>query len=256
MAGRHTHPDPSDEVRVTADPVDEGALELFIGGIPQSHVVPSRPDRLFFEYTRRLGHVVDLMGPPRAPLRVLHLGGGGMSLPRYVAWSRPGSPQTVVELDRRVVDVVAERMPLGAAAAASTEIVVGDALEALGELEPRLAASVDLVVVDAYTGLEPPAWALDGSVFRRIVPLLSRDGVVAVNVADAPERRALHAEAAVLRRLFPAVLAAAPPGFLAGRTEGNAVLVAGGSARLAGWATEFARRGPHPVEVREGAELD
>ncbi|QTX05513.1 spermidine synthase [Agromyces archimandritae] len=255
MAGRHTRPGGPGDVTVTADPIDEGALELVIDGAVQSHVVPGRPERLFFEYTRRLGHVVDLMGPPGAPLNVLHLGGGGMSLPRYTAWARPGSTQTVVEAERRVVDAVAERMPLSPAEAAAIRIVVDDALGSLDGLGGELAGSVDLVIVDAYRGLEPAASVLDGTLFARLVPLLAGDGVVAVNVADEPGGHALQAEAAALRRLFPAVLAAAAPGFLDGRVEGNAVLVAGGSARLAGWATEFARRGPHPVEVREGAEL-
>lgn len=255
MRGRHSEPAGDGRVDVEPDPIDAGSLELLVDGVPQSHLTPGHPERLYFEYVRRLGHIVDLMGPPGEPIRALHLGGGAMTLPRYLAWARPGSPQIVVEKDPRVVEAVEQRMPLDAASARSIEIVVGDAFAELGPLAARIGGAVDLVVVDAYTGLEPPAWVVDGSLFAALVPLLAADGVVAVNVADGPALTALRSEAAALRRIFPAVLAAAPPGFLAGRSEGNAVLVAGGSRRLAGWPTEFARRGPHPVEVWEGDEL-
>ena len=46
---------------------------------------------------RRLGHLADLAAPAGEPLRVLHLGGGGLTLARYVAAARPGSSQLAVD---------------------------------------------------------------------------------------------------------------------------------------------------------------
>ena len=44
----------------------------------------------------RIGHVLDAVAPASAAIRALHLGGGAMTLPRYVAATRPGSSQVVV----------------------------------------------------------------------------------------------------------------------------------------------------------------
>lgn len=62
-------------------------------------VVADDPTVLALTYVRRIGDLVDTAGPPGAPLDVLHLGGGGFTLPRYVSATRPGSRNLVVELD-------------------------------------------------------------------------------------------------------------------------------------------------------------
>lgn len=72
---------------------------LLIDGAPQSHVDLDDPAYLDFPYQRRLGHIADLAGPPGKPMRVVHLGGGALTLARYVAATRPRSTQQVVELD-------------------------------------------------------------------------------------------------------------------------------------------------------------
>ena len=81
-------------------------------GAPQSHVDLDDPRYLEFEYMRRLGHLVDLAAPAGEPLRVLHLGGGGLTLARYVAATRPGSEQLAVEADAALVELVRRRLPL------------------------------------------------------------------------------------------------------------------------------------------------
>ena len=86
---------------------------LLVDGAPQSHVDLDDPRHLEFEYMRRLGHVIDLAAPAGTPLRVLHLGGGGLTLARYVAATRPGSSQLAVESDAEVAELVRRRLPLG-----------------------------------------------------------------------------------------------------------------------------------------------
>ncbi|MGK5500499.1 spermidine synthase-like protein, partial [Streptomyces sp. URMC 125] len=54
---------------------------LTVDGAPQSYVDLDDPSHLEFEYTRRIAHVLDLAAPPGAPLDVLHLGGGALTLP-------------------------------------------------------------------------------------------------------------------------------------------------------------------------------
>ena len=82
-----------------------GAVQLVIDGTPQSHVNLRDNTDLFFEYVRRIGHVIDLCRAPGQPISALHLGGGALTLPRYIAATRPGSRQQVIELEGALVDL-------------------------------------------------------------------------------------------------------------------------------------------------------
>ena len=97
---------------LVADADRPRAWTLRVDGIPQSHVDLDDPEYLEFEYMRRLGHLADLAAPAGEPLRVLHLGGGGLTLARYVAATRPGSPQLAVDVDAALVDLVRRLLPL------------------------------------------------------------------------------------------------------------------------------------------------
>jgi len=90
----------------------ERAWLLTVDGAPQSYVDLDAPTHLEFEYTRRLGHVLDIVAEHGQSLDVLHLGGGALTLPRYLAATRPGSHQDVVEADRGLLDLVIEHLPL------------------------------------------------------------------------------------------------------------------------------------------------
>src|SRR5580658_4959382 len=139
-------------VELLGDLDREHAWMLLVDGTPQSHVDLDDPTHLEFEYVRRLGHVVDLAAADRAPLRVLHLGGGGLTLARYVAATRPGSSQLAVELDATVAALVRERLPLdqrprraGGGRAGRVRVRIGDARAVLEQVP---AGSVDLVIAD------------------------------------------------------------------------------------------------------------
>ena len=97
---------------LVADADRPRAWTLRVDGIPQSHVDLDDPRYLEFEYMRRLGHLADLAAPSGEPLRVLHLGGGGLTLARYVAATRPGSRQLAVDSDAALVDLVRRLLPL------------------------------------------------------------------------------------------------------------------------------------------------
>src|ERR1700721_522741 len=128
---------------LVADADRPRAWTLRVDGIPQSHVDLDDPLYLEFEYMRRLGHLADLAAPAGQPLRVLHLGGGGLTLARYVAATRPGSSQLAVELDAAVAALVRERLPLdqrgrraGGGRAGRVRVRIGDARAVLEQLPP------------------------------------------------------------------------------------------------------------------------
>ncbi|MBM7505736.1 spermidine synthase [Agromyces aurantiacus] len=240
-------------IEFEADVFSSTGLTLLVDGAAQSHVDAADPTRLFFEYVRRIGHVVDAMADPGAPLAVLHLGGGAMTLARYVAATRPGSAQVVVDADARLVAIVRERLPLPSDAGIA--VMVADARDALDRLPP--GERFDLVIVDLYARLEAPAFVDEPAFMRLALDRLAAGGLLVVNVADAAGGPRLAAQARAVARADPAcdLVVVGPPAVLAGAEEGNAVIVAGRG--IPPRVLERLRAaGPFPVEVLEGARLD
>ncbi|MFY9649817.1 spermidine synthase, partial [Trebonia sp.] len=158
-----------------------GSWLLFTDGIPQSQVDTDDPGYLEFEYVRRIGHIADLAFPAGEPLRVLHLGGGGLTLPRYLAHTRPGSRQLVAELDVPLTELVRKHLPLPPGH--GIRVRAADAREVL---ESVRAASYDLVISDVYAGAKTPFHLTTAEAARAAARALRSGGVYTVNVADGP----------------------------------------------------------------------
>src|SRR3954454_25070030 len=118
-----------------------GGWELVVDGTPQSHVDLDDPTHLHFEYIARMGAVIDRLRMPRQPLTAVHLGGGALTIPRYVEATRPGSRQQVVELEPALWDLVREHLPLPRGG--SLRVRIGDAREGLDRLPAALLGNVD-----------------------------------------------------------------------------------------------------------------
>lgn len=243
------------EATLSVDPLTPGALILAINGITQSHVSAQFPALLFFDYTRRMGNVIDAAAAPRAPLTVLHLGGGGLSLPRYVAATRPGSRQFVVESERGLIEFVLESAPLPAAA--DVTVVIADALDGLRGLAPTLTGSASVVVCDVYAGLSTPAHLTTAAFYSEIRELvLAPDGIIVVNVADESDLGSVRSQARALSVAVPHVVVVGPDGVLSGREAGNAVIIGSVSPGILERLPDILAAGPHPAASRTLADLD
>src|SRR3954454_22816856 len=130
----------------------DGSWMLLVNGTPQSHVDLDDPAHLEFEYVRRMGNVLDLAAEEGAPIDVVHLGGGALTLARYVAVTRPGSRQRGVELDERLTDLVRAHLPLPRGA--RVRVRAADARAGLAALP---TGSADVVVSDVFAGARTPA---------------------------------------------------------------------------------------------------
>ena len=242
-------------VELLADLDRPGSWMLLVDGISQSHVDLDDPRHLDLEYMQRLGHLIDLAGPAGAPLRVLHLGAGGLTLARYVAATRPGSRQLAVEADAEVARLVRRRLPLGRTQPGTGRISVrlGDARAVLEQVP---AASFDVVVADVFAGDRTPAHLTSVEFTRAAAGPLAPAGVYAVNVGDGPPLAHARGRVAAVRAVFPHVCVMAEPAVLRGRRFGN--LVVAGSRRelpLAGLTRRLAAD-PFPARLVAGAELD
>jgi spermidine synthase len=194
---------------------------LTVDGAPQSYVDLDEPAHLEFEYTRRLGHVLDTVAEPGRALDVLHLGGGALTLPRYLAATRPGSRQDVVEADRGLLDLVAEHLPLPDGAG-----VTAHAADARAWLEAAPADCADVLVADVFGGSRVPAHLASVDYAREAARVLRADGVYVANLADGAPFAFLRGQLANFATLFEELALIAEPGVLRGRRFGNAVLVA------------------------------
>ncbi|POX47641.1 spermidine synthase-like protein [Streptomyces sp. Ru71] len=199
----------------------ERAWLLTVDGAPQSYVDLDDPAYLEFEYARRLGHVLDTVAEPGRPLDVLHLGGGALTLPRYVAATRPGSRQDVVEADRGLLDLVVEQLPLPAACGIALH--PADARAWLEAAEPD---SADVLVADVFGGSRIPAHLTTLAYARAADRVLRDGGVYVANLADGAPFAFLRSQLATFGALFGELALIAEPGVLRGRRFGNAILLA------------------------------
>jgi hypothetical protein len=226
---------------------------LFIDGVPQSGVDLGDPGYLEFEYVRRIGHVADLAFPPGAPLRVLHLGGGALTLPRYLQYTRPGSRQLVAELDDALTDLVRGHLPLPAGH--RIRVRAADARAVTESVRP---ASYDLVIADVFAGAVTPAHLTTAEFAAATARALRPGGVYAANVASGIPREGLGAArsaVATIRSEYRETCMIAESSVLRGRRRGNLVLV-GSDQPLPEAALGRAVAGdPFPARLVAGEDL-
>ncbi len=230
-----------------------GAYTLTVDGTPQSHVNLDDPSQLFFEYVQRMGHVIDQIGMPGQPITAVHLGAGALTLPRYVEATRPGSRQQVVELESDLVDLVRSELPWSTKA--SIRVRHGDARAVLEKLPPGLHGSVDLLVVDVFSGARTPAHVTSIEFYRSAVRLLAPGGILLANIADGPGLAFARGQAATLAAAIGNVAALAEAQILKGRRFGNIVLVGSATPLPFEWMPRLLAAGPHPSKVVAGSEL-
>ncbi|CAL9583184.1 Polyamine aminopropyltransferase [Streptomyces sp. enrichment culture] len=228
----------------------ERAWLLTVDGAPQSYVDLDAPEHLEFEYARRLGHVLDTVAEPGRALDVLHLGGGALTLPRYLAATRPGSRQDVVEADRGLLELVAEHLPLPDGAGVALH-----AADARAWLEAAPADSADLLVADVFGGSRVPAHLTSVAYAREAGRVLRDDGVYVANLADGAPFAFLRSQLATFAEVFGELVLIAEPGVLRGRRFGNAVLAAAHRPLPVAALARLAAADAFPARVEHGAAL-
>ena len=204
------------EAELLQDLDREDAWLLRVDGVAQSYVDRADPTNLEFDYVRLMGDVVDVL--PEGPLTAVHLGGGGCTLPRYVAATRPGSRQLVVEADEPLAELV--RRSFGTA---GFRLRIGDARDEL----PRLRqGESDLVVADVFQSAQQPTSVTTLEWVQSVQRLLRPGGVYVANVADGRPLAFARGQVATLLAAFPYVVLLADPSVLRGRRFANLVLAA------------------------------
>ncbi|CAN5664985.1 hypothetical protein BH10ACT9_BH10ACT9_04330 [soil metagenome] len=236
-------------VRVVADPERDSGRTLVLDGLNHSYIDLDDPTVLDFTYVRALAAVVDATFPAAEPVTAYHLGGGGLTFPRYLAASRPGTRSLVSEIDEGVVRT--DRDDLGLLTGSDIDVRVEDGRLGLRRLD---AGSRDLVVGDAFGGVSVPWHLTTSEAIGDIRRVLDDDGVYVANLIDYRKLAFVRAEAATLQQSFAHVVLSGQPRDLADDPAnppdgGNFVVVASDApldtrailtmlkARDTGWTT-------------------
>ncbi|MGI5329822.1 spermidine synthase [Actinomadura nitritigenes] len=209
------------EAELLRDADRDGGWMLLVGGVPQSYVDLSDPTYLDFEYMRLMGDVVDALGLEDEAFDAVHIGGAGCTLPRYIAATRPGSRQIVLEPDAELVRVVRERLPVKGVP--GLRIRVTDGRSGIAALADE---ADDLVVMDAFAEASMPVELATREFVLDAARVLRPRGVYLVNVADGFRLPFARRVAATVRSVFPHALLMGDPGVLRGRRFGNLIIAA------------------------------
>ncbi|HEV2235599.1 MAG TPA: methyltransferase domain-containing protein [Ktedonobacterales bacterium] len=145
---------------------EQGRALLRVAGVIQSVAVDEchEPD------------VWDAMIPARRPAAALILGMGGGTIAALLTRRFGPLPIVGVEHDPRIVHLARESF--GMRELPHVQIVVEDAISFVRQCR----ASFDLICVDLYTGGKLAHGVLDASFLRAVSQLLSRGGVITINL--------------------------------------------------------------------------
>lgn len=228
---------------------ERGGATVMRDGHAQSYVDLDDPELLVFEYVEQIGLVLQALRPDPAPLPTTHVGGGGLTLARWIHRVHPGSPQIVLEPDAALTELVRQQLPLPRGHRIRVRPVTGqEGIEALRD------GSAEVIVQDAYADGRIPAeltgtwWA--GQVARVLAP----GGLLVVNAADNPGLRWLARFTATLRTALPHVGLLVLREVAKGRRFGNVVVVASDLPLDDVSLTRVAARASFPTTWRPSAE--
>jgi spermidine synthase len=234
-------------VELIEDPDEPDAWTLIVNGMPQSHVNLADPVMIAFDYVRRSLQMIEL-ALPDGPLRVLHLGGGGLSLPRCLSLLRPGSEQTVVEIDPLLADLVAEKLPLHPDSGVT--VTIGDARDALAAAPPE---EYDLIIADIFTGSAVPRHVTNAQFVKLAAAALAPGGLYLANVIDGRPLVFLRGLAQAVRDVFADAVVLAEEDVFAEQVRGNFLLA--GSDHDLRTLLDVQADDPYGLLAKRGKEL-
>lgn len=204
------------------DPFRQGGWTVAVDGVAQSYVDVTDPTHLGIRYESWIGLVVDRHWPAR-PLTAVHVGGAGCTIPRYVAATRPGSTQTVFELDGDLVDFVRSHLGLDVP---GLDVRIGDGRAGVASLGDGCA---DLVVLDVFRGGEFVLEMATVDFVRDAARVLATGGVFVANVWDGEGLEFARRFMATVMKVHPHALIIGEAGVFLGSRAGNLVVAASAS---------------------------
>ena len=213
-----TYPVGRSTLELIPDPQRDGGYTLTLDHIPSSYLVVGAPRVLGFDYMVTMAEIIRGHVSSSQP-HLVHLGGAGMSLPRWAADVWPQSHNTVAEINRDLAQLVPKLFHIPSNVV--TRVV--DARTLVHALGP---ASADVIIRDVFAGPTTPRALTTVEFFRAASRALKEDGLYLANCGDTLGGTTVKEEYAGLKQVFSYVVAIGDSNVLAGREHGNAVLMA------------------------------
>ncbi|MFI5729685.1 spermidine synthase [Kribbella sp. NPDC051587] len=233
----------------TVEAAADGTYVLAVDGSLQSQVDLADPTHLSFEYMRRIADVLDAMTSRRQPIAVTHIGGAALSLPRYVATTRPRSRQIVLEPDEDLTEFVRESLPLPKRSGIKVRGATGRA-----GIKDLYDDSMDVVILDAFEREAVPANLVTTEFFADCARVLRPTGLLIANLIDGSAGLPfVRRTAATVRAALGDGVVLAERKILRGKGFGNVILVA--SPNTVPDLTATGRKAQPPYDVTPLAEL-
>lgn len=153
---------------------------LVLDHLIQGYVIPDYPTVLKYDYLKVFEEIVRYLTVENPAPRVLHLGGGTYSFPRYMETIYPESVNEVVEIDPAVTQVAHEQLglPLG------TSIKTYNQDARLFLIRRKTGDKYDIVIGDVFNDRSTP-YHLTTLEFDKLVKAnMEEDGIYLVNIID------------------------------------------------------------------------
>jgi spermidine synthase len=235
-------------IELLADDDRPGGVMLIMDSVLQSYVDLDDPTYLDFEYVQFFASLLATL--PDGALAATHIGGGGLTLPRYLTVIRPGSTHIVLEPDVALTEIVRRDLPLP-----RQHRIRVRPLDGATGVAGLADASADLMVLDAYADGRVPSELTTVEFFTECSRVLRSDGVLLANLVDEPDLRYIGRAIAGLRAVFGEVVLVSSVDVLKGRRFGNVVLAASSAAFDVDELRRQVARQPFPAGVLSPAEL-
>ncbi|WP_313814399.1 fused MFS/spermidine synthase [Glutamicibacter sp.] len=225
---------------------------LAIGGAEQSHVNLAQPQEVFYEYLARIANHIKVLKPTGAPLRMLHLGAGALTLARWASVVYPQATHVAVDIERELLNFVLSELPLPANCVLTP--VVADAREVFDQ--ELFGEKFDVIIVDIFSGPEAPEHLTAPAYYAELRKALEPEGLLFVNIGDDPPLKFTGSQIQAAQQHFNFVMLSAPPQMFTRKYPGNLILTAAQQPLDPSLISACEAAGPFPSEVRFSVELD
>jgi spermidine synthase len=159
---------------------DDSVKMLYLDRLRHSYTDSNDPTVLIYDYLKIFKEIVTYFARDNPSPRILHLGGGGYTFPRYMEYVYHQSVNEVVEIDPAVTEVA--HLKLGLPLATSIKTYNQDARLFLIQRNTR--ERYDFVIGDVFNDRSTP-YHLTTLEFDRLVKAnLKDDGIYMVNIVD------------------------------------------------------------------------
>ena len=159
---------------------DNSGYALLLDQLEHSHVWAADFDPFGDNYIRLFALLTNYRFKPDDAFKVLAIGGGGYTLPRYLINNFPKATVTVLEIDPKVTEVNYQK--LGLTLNERLKIIHADGRVGLQQLKEKF----DLVYGDAFSDFLIPFHLTTRELVEEIKDRLNEGGIYAINLVDGP----------------------------------------------------------------------